>query len=145
MTISTQRYIQKPVDAIRITDENIEQVATWCHGEVKTKYENTWNQKVHHPKYIELSISHPTGRRTARAFPGDWIVSAKGTFKVYNDRAFSGTFNLAPDSEAIRNLVQEAMGESVKITIAYGYTQQQKIKNLGEKAFEITRRILDLL
>lgn len=140
MTISTERFTHKPVDAIQVTLDNIEQVADWCHGEIRLNSFNGW-------KYIELEVSHPTGRRTAKAFPGDWIVTVKGSFKVYNNRAFESTFDLLkePNPEAVQNYIMATVMDTIQMMMSEELSEDEKTTQLSEIVATSTRRILDLL
>lgn len=147
MTISTERFMHKPVDAIRVTHENMTEVAAWVQGEVKVYFgatngildENTGK------RYIELSVSHPTGRRTAKAFAGDWIVSVKGSFKVYNNRAFESTFKASPDAERIQMYVMSTIMDTMQMAFSEGLTDDEKTAQLLEIVEKSTAGILDLL
>jgi hypothetical protein len=147
MTISTERFMHKPVDAIRVTEENIEQVAAWCHGEVKVYYgfENGILSENSGKNYIELKVSHPTGRRNAKAFSGDWIVTVKGSFKVYNNRAFGETFNPAPDDEHIQLLLSMMVANVMKMAFSEEMTDDQKTAELIRIIEGSSSEILDLL
>jgi hypothetical protein len=39
MTLATTKYVRKPfeVEAVQVTEENLEEVAQWCHGELQTE------------------------------------------------------------------------------------------------------------
>jgi hypothetical protein len=148
MTVSTERFMHRPVDAIRITDENIEQVAAWCQGEVKIYRQHRGSDGIKPEdfgkRYIELAVSHPTGRRRAKAFSGDWLVSVKASFKVYNHRAFESTFKDFPHGEDIKGCVNDAFVKHDEhcCTTCYWGSDAPSNKSLVEEA---TRRILDLL
>lgn len=139
MPISTERFMHKPVDAIRVTEENIEQVADWCHGVVKDA-----NLPATNATYIELSVSHPTGRRTAKAFPGDWIVTVKGSFKVYNHRAFEATFKDYPDVEGVQLIVVSTIMDTMTMMMSEGLTGDEKTAKLIEIVEKSSAGILDL-
>ncbi len=145
MTISTQRFIHKPVDAIRVTNENIEQVATWVQGVLTDSYLPPFSNK-----YIELTVNHPTGRRTAKAFAGDWIVSVKGSFKVYNHRAFTETFSILSEENElqqynIHKLVDEVVRFALNTVVDARDVGEEKAVRIQSEIEETTRKILDLL
>lgn len=70
------------VQAMPVTSDNIDQIATWCKGTVL--------QKDGVP-FIKVNVNRPQNERQTQAFVGDWVVSAKG-FKVYTDSAFRASF-----------------------------------------------------
>lgn len=93
--MDTKKYERKPfyIDAVQVTDENIQEVAEWCHG------------LLHHidgddPKslFIKVDVKNPLSSRQTQAFAGDWVLSSKSGFKVYTDRAFKANFIPAKDS-----------------------------------------------
>lgn len=149
MSISTERYIHKPVDAIRVTHENIEQIAAWCQGEVKVHFGATNGilDEDTGKRYIELSVSHPTGRRTAKAFPGDWIVTVKGAFKVYNNRAFETTFDLLKerDPEQVQMYLMATIMDTMQMMMSEGLSDDEKTTQLLEIVEKGTSQILDVL
>ena len=107
MSVNTEKFLRRtfPVDAIRVTEENIRHLADWCGGTIAKTLEDR-------PKlYIALKVEHPSGRREAKAFPGDWLVTTRGGFKVFNDRAFKNTFIHVENvsDEKIGKLVRDAM------------------------------------
>jgi hypothetical protein len=88
MTIEIGNYIRKPfeVEAIQVTDENIEEVAKWCKGKLK---ENEAGKK-----YILVKVHNAATDRHKQAFATDWVFYSRSTgYKVYSDRAFNGSFD----------------------------------------------------
>ena len=147
MTISTERFMHKPVDAIRVTNENMDQVAAWVKGEVKVYFGSTNNilDENAGKLCIELSVSHPTGRRKAKAFAGDWIVSVKGSFKVYNHRAFTSTFKELPNDETIQLALSMMITSVMNMAFSEELTDDQKTARLLTIIEESSTGILDLL
>lgn len=148
MSITPERFMHKPVDAIRVTSENIEQVAAWCRGETKI-YRGIDGNSIEVEEFgircIDMMVSHPTGRRTAKAFPGDWIVAVKDSFKVYNNRAFENTFKSAPSPEAVQVYVRVVMMNTVSTMMTERLTDDEKVSKLTSIVEKATGRILDLL
>lgn len=147
MTISTERFMHKPVDAIRVTHENMDEVAAWVQGEIKVYFgaTNSILDENTGKRYIELEVIHPTGRRTAKAFAGDWIVSVKGSFKVYNHRAFSTTFKELPNDETIQLVLSMMITSVMNMAFSEELTDDQKTAKLLEIIEESSTGILDLL
>jgi hypothetical protein len=80
-------YTKKPfdVEAYRITDENMEKLAAWCSGIVKTNREGK--------KYIHLDIPYARNIRQTMGFKGDWVVLTGTSFKLYTNKAFLENFD----------------------------------------------------
>lgn len=81
-------YVRKPfeVEAVGVTEENLEALADWCHSEVRTEDDGR--------KYVKVRVARAMNERQTKAFPGDWILYAGTGFKVYTDKAFERTFEL---------------------------------------------------
>lgn len=93
MSITLEKYIRKPfeVDAIRVTEENFDQVASWCDGKIGSDSERG-NRKC-----IHVAVAHALNERQSRAFVGDWVLKASAGFKVYTNSAFEKTFDKLSD------------------------------------------------
>ncbi len=85
MSLVAQKFTRKVFDvrAVRVTPDNMAEVAQWCRGALKNDPDFGY--------YIELVVTHYKRSQKARAVVGDWVVSA-GSFKVYRHRAFTATF-----------------------------------------------------
>lgn|SRR4051794_22894123 len=87
MGIETEQYIRKPlyVDAVRITEENFDEIAAWVPGEVQHE-----GQK----KFIRVRVANPKVPRQTKAYVGDWILwTERGGHKVYTPKAFKAAFD----------------------------------------------------
>jgi hypothetical protein len=92
MTLFTDvpsRYSRKPfdVDAVRVTERNLEDVAEWCGGEIRAD-EKSGRRRIIVPVKRPLSAN----QRIARV--GSWVVFSIVPigFKAYSDNAFRKTF-----------------------------------------------------
>ena len=85
-TIDTAIYIRKPfeVEAVEVTEENIEAVKEWCQGNLQTEE----NGK----RFIKVRVARALNERQTKAYPGDWVLYAGTGFKVYTPKAFLKTF-----------------------------------------------------
>lgn len=88
----TQRYVRKPffVEAVQVTEENLEQVAEWVPGaHIRTQRVNDVDKR-----YVKLKITKPQNDRQTKAFPGDWVLFSdeSGEYKVYTKNAFTRAF-----------------------------------------------------
>lgn len=102
-----REFIRKPfaVQAVQITEENMEDVAKRCNGNIL----DTPSPFQHRgPRYIQVTVENVMsyGPRTVEeqrmGFVGDWVVlgkwgkDKKRTWKVYKNTAFRNSFNEAP-------------------------------------------------
>lgn len=100
MLVSPAKYVRKPfaVEAVEVTDANIEDVAQWCGGEIRISDGRPGkNGPTGQQKFIKVQVKRPLNDRQTRAYPGDWILSAGTGFKVYTAKAFSGSFEEQTD------------------------------------------------
>lgn len=76
-----------PVEAVRITSENIGQVAEWCAGTVCRS--SSYTPEL----YIALEKTEYNKIRISRAYVGDWILLTNGIFKNYRNDKFRKSFD----------------------------------------------------
>lgn len=98
MTVQTKKFIRKPFDieAIRVTDGNLEAVAEWCKGSVETES----NGGGRFTKFVKVDVHHPLTDRQTQAFVGDWVLFSGKGYKVYTNKAFRENFDPAPIPKA---------------------------------------------
>ena len=73
------------VAAVRVTEDNLQEVASWIAGEVCV------TQDGRRRKYVRIY----TLNQVRKAFPGDWVIlHDHGTKKVYANDAFHKSFDL---------------------------------------------------
>lgn len=91
MEIETQKYIRKPiyVNAVRVTEENFEQIAEWCQGEIDTEVLGTGETK----RFIKVRVHNPKHPRQTKAFVDDWLLYTERGYKVYTSKAFHASFD----------------------------------------------------
>lgn len=99
MSIKTEGYSRKPfhVDSVQVTVENMEEVAAWCAGEIRTgkKVIRDENNKIIDRKdvlFIKVDILRPLHERQTKAHYGDWVLLSDSGFKVYTGHAFEKAF-----------------------------------------------------
>ena len=94
--LKTQKYARRPfyVDAIQVTEENMEEVAEWCMGNIQVTEKGEGEEE----RYIKVRVHRPNTERQTMAYPGDWILYAGTGFKVYTASAFSRCF-VEPDED----------------------------------------------
>lgn len=90
--LKTHKFARKPfyVDAVRVTEGNMEEVAKWCQGEIKT--EGDAGRAEEETRYISVKVHRPLTDRQTQAFVGDWVLFAGSGFKVYTPKAFDKSF-----------------------------------------------------
>lgn len=94
MTLHLDEYVRKPfvVQAARVTAENIDEVATWCGGKVKSE-PNAGGGVEGDVYFIKVDVKRPLDDRQTRAYIGDYVLSAGRSFKVYTEHAFKKSFD----------------------------------------------------
>lgn len=92
--MKTHKFARKPfyVDAVRVSDANMEEVAEWCKGTIEKSEEGT---------FIKVEVHRPLTERQTQAFVGDWVLFAGSGFKVYTPKAFDKSF------EKVKTLTKE--------------------------------------
>lgn len=106
MTITTKKFCRKPfyVDGIQVTEENINDVAAWCGGEVLEQEPKKGDPK----KYIKVDVRRPLHHRQTMAFVNDWILKAGTGFKVYTESAFDSNFDPVEETEELRTVNEKS-------------------------------------
>jgi len=108
--LATTHFVRKPfyVDGIRVTKENMEEVANWCKGLLKETAPKIQGKKP--SPFIEVDVHRPANERQRRAFVGDWVLQAENGFKVYTDTALKQTFEVASADAVMQKLRQKLEG-----------------------------------
>lgn len=85
MTVVTTKFVRKAlyVDAIRVTEENFEQVSEWCKGNIVNGDTS---------KYIKVHVQSPLSEKQTRAWCGDWVLHGPNGYKVYTNKSFNRAF-----------------------------------------------------
>lgn len=96
MSIQTEAFIRKPfyVEAIRVTEQNLTEIATWCKGFLKN---GNPNKDANPIMCVKVPVKKAATVRQTMAFPGDWVLVMKDfenndSFKVYTKKAFEAGF-----------------------------------------------------
>lgn len=86
MSLKTHKFARKPfyVDAVRVTAENMAEVAEWCRGEIQTDNEGH--------TFIKVPAHRPITDRQKKAYVRDWVLFSGTGFKVYEAKAFDRSF-----------------------------------------------------
>lgn len=103
MSVETQTFVRKSfkVEAVRVDESNMEEIAEWCGGKIRTepvKAEVGAEEKVAETagrKFIKVKVKNPINDRQTKAFLGYWVLytDERAGYKVYNDHAFQRSFD----------------------------------------------------
>ncbi len=95
--MKTERYMRNPffVDAVQVTEENFDEVAAWCQGEIRLKgtLPRQMGSEEAQERFIKVRVFRPMGEEQTMAFVGDWVLYAGTGYKVYKQPAFEKSFN----------------------------------------------------
>lgn len=88
MGIATEKYIRKPliVKAVRVTEQNFDEMVAYCHGEVQTDERSD-------KRFIRVDVNNPKNPRQTKAFVGDWLLWSEKGVKIYTNKAFLASFD----------------------------------------------------
>ncbi len=92
--MNIEQFVRKefPVEGVRVTAENMEEVAKWAGGTIHRK-----PASKAHPSalYIHIDVVQPRNVGQTMAFAGNWVLKLGTGFKIYTDTAFQNTFRPA--------------------------------------------------
>lgn len=143
MPIVTATFERKTfrVQAIRVTAENMQELAEWTGGELGVTNASYDEGRP----FVNVPVGHVNGReRLARAYVGNWItrLSEGNNFRVYKDKSFVEAFRaIMADTEKyakVLELVKAAMREENTAT----YLERPDISAGTDEV--ITNKILEL-
>ena len=128
MSVSTEQYIRKPlyVAAVRITNGNFEEIATWCQGEILQ--DDAPGLGTGKP-YIHVRVHNPKNTRQTKAFVGDWLLYTERGYKVYTNKAFLASFDPTGKTGRLEKKTEETSGNG-----AYPY-DENGVTVLGPECF----------
>lgn len=88
-----EKYTRKPfhVDVVRVTEENMKEVAAWCGGKIIDR-PNPRN-KSQDQYYIKVLVERPQTEKQTMAFVGNYVVKTGRGFKVYTKSGMDKTFD----------------------------------------------------
>ena len=95
MPVDVEVWKRKPffVEAVHVTDENMETIAAWCNGRI-TAIKGDENNR-----FIKVYVKNPMSARQTKAFAGDWVLKSGDSFKVYKHESFLKVFDKTELSE----------------------------------------------
>lgn len=105
--METRKFTRKPfeVDAVRVTADNIQEVAKWCQGDIVDNGKED--------KHIKVRVLRVLSEKQTQAFVGDWVLYAGTGYKVYTDKAFRSSFEVL-DGVAKDRAVQAEKAQNVE-------------------------------
>lgn len=77
------------VEAVQVTEDNLDAVANWTKGKVLA---NKSTEGEPAKFFVDVPVKRPLNERQRKAYIGDWVLKARSGFKVYTQRAFEGCF-----------------------------------------------------
>lgn len=85
--MKTHKFVRKPlyVDAVRISETNMEEVAQWCSGTIETDDKGQ--------RFVKVEVYRALNDRQTQGFVGDWVLFAGSGYKVYTPKAFDRSFD----------------------------------------------------
>lgn len=99
--LTINRFVRKPfyVDAVQVTNENLETVAEWCGGKIEDAKPDKDIEEGRVPdRFIRVKVYRAMSDRQTMAFVNDWILYAGKGYKVYTNPAFEKSFELIDGS-----------------------------------------------
>ena len=131
MSVSTENFVHKPirVGAIRVTQENMEAVASWVHGQIKGEHDSFSSP------YIDMvTVDHLLNPSRVRVFIGDWIVSKRDSMLVFKDLSFRENFESAgvDKTEEVVKLVLMAMGGALSDPQAVDHIARRTARTIAQ-------------
>lgn len=103
--LKTHKFARKPfyVDAVRVSETNIEEVAEWCSGKL---------DEGPNGKFVQVEVYRPINDRQTQAHVGDWVLYTATGYKVYMAKAFDRSF------ERVKTLTK-AQADEAGITVPH--------------------------
>lgn len=104
--MKTNKFARKTfyVDAVRVSEANIEEVAKWCKGTIE--------QDAAGHTYINVEVHRPLTERQGQAYISDWVLASGSGYKVYTPKAFTKSF------EKVKTLTKE-QADAAGITVPH--------------------------
>lgn len=125
MSIKTTTYVRNPlyVEAVQVTKENFEELASWCQGEI---VEPLAPSGKYYERHIQVRVTNPMNPRQAQARIGDWILTSDRGYKIYTPKAFANSFHLAEEPPSPGPGARQLFQEDQPAGVAAALHQQAK-------------------
>lgn len=134
--ITPKKYIPKPVEvlAVQVTTDNMEDVALWCAGDVRTMAareagdNHAANEEF---RYVKVKVWKPQKIDQTQAKIGMWVIKRGANFKVYTDQAFKNNYIDDPNSIPLAEDVEfDLMSGSVFEGMVDEYTKAHQERSV---------------
>jgi len=118
MTLKTDFYFLSPVEVVRVTPKNLEEVAEWCGGKIS----ETESRRVEGRMDKYVWVPTPKGTAISWAFPGMFITKRvvvteknelKVTYSVFRKDYFNKNYFISPN-EAVEGTWERQAREAGK-------------------------------
>lgn len=101
------------VRSVRVTEENIQEVAEMVGSEVSSKAFLNVNRTLTDRKYFEIIVG--PNEQKARVYIGQWLTWMNGTYRIFTNSAFKYKFQKPKPVDddkrlSVIELVEKAMG-----------------------------------
>jgi hypothetical protein len=142
MGIEMRTFTRKTfvVEAIKLTEENLNYVALWCRGTIAKTLDDAGT--------LYISLPHPSGSYTrdgVKAYIGNWIVhnEKQKSFRPYDEGVFFHNFTPTDRSD------DEKLAEVIRMVklamVEYGLAVQQRdVSGAGGIADQYAEKIIEL-
>lgn len=130
-----------PAKAVRVTEENMKEVAEWCGGYIETSA--LFERSI--IPYVTFPVRRGTRETTDYAFVGQWVVHADERFASYKHARFMGKFamrekdDLIKQRERLRRMVKRSMEMHGAKDRSSDVTVDRTIEDTVDKIMEIFR------
>lgn len=98
--METAKFARVPfmVEAVQVTPDNMEEIANWTMGEIRTRRPIKERGETEDVFYVKVDVLRPSSERQTRAYNGDWVLlHENGSWKVFSEQAFAKCFVLAEE------------------------------------------------
>lgn len=95
MTLKIEKFIRKvrPVEAVKVTQENIREVADWCGG-LHIPAPGLSSEPPTTQDYIHVPVSNPNSPAGNKAFPDMWLVREDfRRYRIVNNKSFKSGYD----------------------------------------------------
>lgn len=149
-----QFYFLSPVEVVKVTSQNLEEVAKWCGGSIH----QTESRRVPGRMDSYVLVPTPSEKRISWAFPGMFITKRlvvtvkdelRETFAVFRRDYFEKNYFDTPKDAADKTWERQA-GESTKVKVKQKNAEVHVTVNVGDalkaaqdKVAELEARLAD--
>lgn len=91
-------YDRRPfeVEAVRVTQDNLDEVAAWCAGH--HMIEARGSDAVH---FVHVPVIRAMNENQSKAYIGHWVLKSDRGYRVFTDKAFQKIFSKRETQEVL--------------------------------------------